>query len=92
MDNASALTSPRFEMLSQCGPEGRVILSECGPEMGDVFGPGDLCSQVARLTVLKFPVRRRVRTPFRRIGIGEGQVKYRKRRVFFHYTFILCSI
>ena len=32
-------------ILTQCGPEGRVILSECGSEMGDVFGPGDLCSK-----------------------------------------------
>jgi hypothetical protein len=24
-------------ILTQCGPEGRVILSECGPEMSDVF-------------------------------------------------------
>jgi DNA polymerase III beta subunit-like protein len=34
-------------ILTQCGPEGRVILSECGPKTADVFGPGDLCSQAA---------------------------------------------
>jgi len=34
-------------ILTQCGPERRVILSECGPEMGDVFRPGDLCSRAA---------------------------------------------
>ncbi len=34
-------------ILTQCGPEGRVILNQCGPGMSDVFGPGDLCSRAA---------------------------------------------
>jgi len=29
----------------QCGSERLLILAQCGPEMGNVFGPGDLCSR-----------------------------------------------
>jgi hypothetical protein len=40
-------------ILTQCGPEGRVILSECGPGTNDVFGPGHLCSRAATPSTLR---------------------------------------